>query len=253
MSMMIKPTYITEGFGVGCAEENLHHLTIEPVFQPYVQEVVDMSRNLGSHVNWIDANLHGAIGAVMRDESGNEIEEECTDMTFRVEDGKVSVVIEDQIGAKAAFLLGDAESLWPRCLKQATPVIAAPVEKAPRVLIMVKGGIADYVCDPGLLVEVFDFDNYEDDPEGTVRPPEYFADLAGPMGVPLALYRCGYCGTPTDKEGNPLQEVPECDGWDEAWQTHGTCCIDKEAQQQAFASREMALDAGDPSLEGRPL
>lgn len=327
MSEAIKPFDITESFGIGCTEENLHHLTIEPVFKPYVQEVVDLSKKLGSHVNWLDANLHGAIGAVMRDENGDEIDAECTEMTYRVDNGHISVVIEDQNGGHATFHLGDADSLWPGCLKQSFQTIAVitnenglhavyadrpmrvvevnaspseadyedgnvravhlkderreaagrmtcalvdkptvddlsaqmgffnvnPVEKVSRVLITVKGGVADWVCDEGIDVELFDYDNYEDDPEGTVRPPPHFADLAEPLGVPLALYRCGYCGRPTDSEGSPLQEVPQCDGWDEAWQTHGTCCVGENPQRQAFVSKEMAIDAGDPSLEGQRL
>lgn len=254
MSTKIKPFSIDEGFGIGCAEENLHHLTIEPVFKPYIQQVVDLSKKMGNHINWLDANLQDAVVAVMRDKDGNEIDADCTEMTFRVEERNISVVIEDQIGQKAMFHLGDAESLWPGCLTvQDQPCDGPANEKAPRVLIMVKGGIADFVSDPGLDIEVFDFDNYEDDPEGTTRPPAHFADMAEPMGIPLSLHRCGYCGTPTDKDGNPLQEVPECDGWDEAWQTHGACCVGENPQRQAFVTKEMAIDAGDPSLEGHPL
>jgi hypothetical protein len=62
--------------------------------------------------------------------------------------------------------------------------ISAPVvTKEPRVLVTVNGGIADYVADAGVDVEVFDHDNYKDDPEGTGGVPAHFADLAEPIDV----------------------------------------------------------------------
>jgi len=54
----------------------------------------------------------------------------------------------------------------------------------PRVLVVVHGGIADPVSDDGVDVEVFDWDNYNDDPE-TGGVPDHFADLAEPLGVPV--------------------------------------------------------------------
>jgi hypothetical protein len=55
----------------------------------------------------------------------------------------------------------------------------------PRVLVVVSGGIADPVSDAGVNVEVFDWDNYKDDPKGTGGVPTHFADLADPIGVPV--------------------------------------------------------------------
>lgn len=55
--------------------------------------------------------------------------------------------------------------------------------RAPRVLIIVSGGVADYVADPGVDVEIFDWDNYNDDPKWTGKVPAHFADLAG--GCPV--------------------------------------------------------------------
>jgi hypothetical protein len=55
----------------------------------------------------------------------------------------------------------------------------------PRCLIIVSGGIADYVCDDGVEVTVFDWDNYKDDPEGTGPVPAEFRDLAEPLGIPV--------------------------------------------------------------------
>lgn len=59
------------------------------------------------------------------------------------------------------------------------------VASKPRVLITVDGGIADYVCDPGLEVEIFDRDNYKTDPEETGPVPAHFRDLAEPLDIPV--------------------------------------------------------------------
>ena len=49
----------------------------------------------------------------------------------------------------------------------------------PRVLITVSGGVADYVADNGIDIEIFDHDNYKVDPEPwpTGGVPPHFADL----------------------------------------------------------------------------
>lgn len=66
--------------------------------------------------------------------------------------------------------------------------ISAPVvATTPRVLVVVSGGVADPVFDAGVDVEVFDWDNYKADPEGTGPAPAPFKDLADPVGVPVAL------------------------------------------------------------------
>lgn len=53
-----------------------------------------------------------------------------------------------------------------------------------RVLIIVSGGVADYVADGDVSVEVFDWDNYKTDPEGTGRVSEGFAELGRHAGIP---------------------------------------------------------------------
>lgn len=55
----------------------------------------------------------------------------------------------------------------------------------PRVLVVVSGGIADPVYDKGVDVEVFDRDNYNDDPRNTIPVPKHFRDLAEPIDVPV--------------------------------------------------------------------
>lgn len=55
---------------------------------------------------------------------------------------------------------------------------------APRVLIIVRDGNADYVGDIGVDVEIFDWDNYNANPERTGALPTHFADLAAPLCIP---------------------------------------------------------------------
>lgn len=54
-----------------------------------------------------------------------------------------------------------------------------------RVLATVDGGVASYICDPVVEVEIFDWDNYRIDPSGTPKPAMCFADLANTVGVPV--------------------------------------------------------------------
>jgi hypothetical protein len=73
-------------------------------------------------------------------------------------------------------------------------------------------------------------------------------------------YRCGYCGRRTAKEGEPLTlaEIKQMNvDWDKAEKVHGFCCPHgahgAQEQHRGYVTREMALDAGDPSLEGTPI
>ncbi len=57
-----------------------------------------------------------------------------------------------------------------------------------RCLVIVSGGIADYVHDEGVEVELFDWDNYRaETAEGRaeMHVPAHFVDLAQPAGVPV--------------------------------------------------------------------
>jgi len=57
-----------------------------------------------------------------------------------------------------------------------------------RCLVIVSGGVADYVYDDGVEVELFDWDNYRDETaEGRadMRVPAHFKDLAESAGVPV--------------------------------------------------------------------
>ncbi len=71
------------------------------------------------------------------------------------------------------------------------------------------------------------------------------------------IYRCGWCGCPTDCNGNVLDElrfkkvvnIINTYGDGRTEKTHGQCC-ESENQLRNRVTRDMAIDAGDPSLEG---
>lgn len=65
-------------------------------------------------------------------------------------------------------------------------------------------------------------------------------------------YRCGHCGQPTDNEGTPLS-LEECkaitnEQLNDAELVNGYCCPPQEERMRV--TRDMAIDAGDLSLEG---
>lgn len=61
----------------------------------------------------------------------------------------------------------------------------APAAEAPRVLVVVTGGVAETVRDPGADVHVFDWDDWADNPADGARVPQRFEDLAEPLGIPV--------------------------------------------------------------------
>ena len=71
------------------------------------------------------------------------------------------------------------------------------------------------------------------------------------------IYRCGWCGSPTEKAGNELDGNPrekainiiETYGDYRTHKTNGTCCPPTHENTQRV-TRDMAIDAGDPNLEG---
>lgn len=60
----------------------------------------------------------------------------------------------------------------------------------PRVLITVKGGVADYIADRGVDVEIFDRDNFEAG-DSNLAVPSHFADLAKQADVPVCPLASG--------------------------------------------------------------
>jgi hypothetical protein len=66
-------------------------------------------------------------------------------------------------------------------------------------------------------------------------------------------YRCGWCGHPTDETGQPVEfdSATVEDDYKDAGKVHGLCCPPPEDPwQPQHITREMAMDAGDPSMEG---
>ncbi|MCP3681573.1 MAG: hypothetical protein GY861_02690 [bacterium] len=73
----------------------------------------------------------------------------------------------------------------------------------------------------------------------------------------MKCYRCGWCGSVTDHRGVPYQHlwqiaiIDAVSNLEEAKQVHGECCRwEVEASRGQVVTREMAMDAGDLSLEG---
>lgn len=73
------------------------------------------------------------------------------------------------------------------------------------------------------------------------------------------IYRCGYCGQPTDVIGYPLRDeafkkctnIIDTYGDSHTIQVHGYCCVhENEREEPRRITRDMAIDAGDPNLEG---
>jgi hypothetical protein len=65
----------------------------------------------------------------------------------------------------------------------------------------------------------------------------------------IIRYSCGYCGVPMTKDHDML-EAPE--GYDPCNYEHSVCqsCYNDEPCRNRV-TRDMAIDAGDPSLEGQ--
>lgn len=75
----------------------------------------------------------------------------------------------------------------------------------------------------------------------------------------MKMYRCGWCGSVTKQDGSfisvdELKELKYSEkDYNSAEQTHGVCCAQYEQQEsnKMQVTRDMAIDAGDPSLEGQ--
>lgn len=70
----------------------------------------------------------------------------------------------------------------------------------------------------------------------------------------MIVKSCGYCGSPIDENGRDVWPVP--DGYDPDKYPHDVCvgCANQEQEhhEEYLITHEMALDAGDPDLEGQP-
>ena len=74
------------------------------------------------------------------------------------------------------------------------------------------------------------------------------------------IYRCGWCGFPTDENGRNLHgetfkrvvNIIEEHGDGHTEKTTGDCCAQEQTNlNRNRITRDMAIDAGDLSLEGQ--
>ena len=68
-------------------------------------------------------------------------------------------------------------------------------------------------------------------------------------------YICGWCGAPCEEDGTPWTTIPKDfqPNSDIHTMVHGLCCAESEMmehEQMVQVTREMALDAGMPEIEG---
>lgn len=85
-------------------------------------------------------------------------------------------------------------------------------------------------------------------PEGH---PDWDADLRDEQEARKTIaYSCGFCGAPLNAD---REQVDAPDGYDPNDYPHDAChrcMVEQEDRGRMVVTREMALDAGDPSLEG---
>lgn len=107
---------------------------------------------------------------------------------------KIAKIIQGLIdrGLEDAQMIIDEDSMVGAGLtrkeaKLATDLnISKPnVAVKPRVLVVVNGGVAEVKSDVGVDVIVFDWDNFNDDPDKCEGIPARFADLAEDSEIPV--------------------------------------------------------------------
>jgi len=79
------------------------------------------------------------------------------------------------------------------------------------------------------------------------------------MDIGVKVYRCGNCGSFTNEDGSPISEddwwkvtaIMDKVGDSKTELVHGDCCAREFLKfTQMRVTHDMALDAGDPDLEG---
>lgn len=89
-------------------------------------------------------------------------------------------------------MLAQRKPEFAAALKEADQLIASYQlleifkKPKPRVLITVTGGVAEFVSDPGVDIEIFDRDNTEDNSDEITGVSFHFADLAASIDVTVA-------------------------------------------------------------------
>ena len=66
------------------------------------------------------------------------------------------------------------------------------------------------------------------------------------------MFCCGFCGQPTDKEGEPIIKVPSDFDMETAKLLVGWCCAGQPEHEieSRTVTKEMAIDAGMPDIGG---
>ncbi|WP_137917213.1 hypothetical protein [Hydrogenophaga sp. 2FB] len=113
-----------------------------------------------------------------------------------------------QIRAACASIPAAAAAFSQLTGAMAAGASSTQVAAAPRVLITVSGGVADYIADQGVEVRIYDRDNAL---EGAVDPvPATWADLARPSEIPVEGddVDADVDGNGDDLVADPVVDVP---------------------------------------------
>lgn len=74
------------------------------------------------------------------------------------------------------------------------------------------------------------------------------------METPQVKFSCGFCAAPLDENKEQIQtDAPEGYNPDDYPKDACRSCMAEQEPQHMLVTREMALDAGDPSLEGQEI
>jgi hypothetical protein len=76
------------------------------------------------------------------------------------------------------------------------------------------------------------------------------------MKAKIKCFRCGWCGQPCDRNGEPynpaqIELLSPHVGWDKVSKVNGECCPGgDETNRWVTVTHDMAIDAGEPEMEG---
>lgn len=93
---------------------------------------------------------------------------------------------QDELYDEEGQMYADAQALTD--MRNVLAALAADTSPQARVLVSISGGVADFISEGSVDVEVFDHDNYEADPEATGLPSSKFESLARRVQSIDAIY-----------------------------------------------------------------
>lgn len=75
------------------------------------------------------------------------------------------------------------------------------------------------------------------------------------MKAKIKCFRCGWCGSACNKHGNLLttEQIDLIDpivDWNNAVNVNGDCCPNGDGDSWVTVTHDMAIDAGEPEMEG---